>query len=331
MKRIFFFILLIFFVFIVACTPYKKISTETIEPARINVPAEVNKIGFMFSEPTGKFAVDNTNKLKLQINEELKRGIADIAAASPRFRLSSLHVLNDSELTKNVPENQYPKRKINRMANDSLDAIIVLHSFHLKDSLDEEIVFDNRNYYYYLFNLKSKALWRFYVPTSKDFVIDVFNYSEKFAWESIDYTKQKALNKLPDYSKTYHQAAYWTAVDYLKRIAPLWKSEERIIFDRGNKLFKQAYEAFQNKNWEKAILLWKKNKGHEDNELSSRALHNIAVTSELMGRIDIALTWAKKSYKVKPKPRTKEYIQRLKERQSDVKKLEKQMPYGLPD
>jgi hypothetical protein len=327
MKKLYLYITLILLGAIVSCTPYKQISTETIEPASFAVPYNVNNVGFVFKKPSGNIAVDNHNKLRLNMLEEMKKGIADIASSSPRFNLENLHVIDTGDIARNITETKYTKKEIQKITKSSkLDAIIVLHTFELDDSLKEEIIFEADKYFYYLFKIKSNALWRFYIPDSKDFIIDEYNYSEEFAWEALDYTKEKALNELPDYSKAFYTAAYWTAVDYLKRFAPTWKQEKRIIFTRGNKYFEKAFKAFQEKKWEKAVVLWKKTKDHRDNELRSRALYNIAVTSELMGKVDLAIVWAKKSYKAKPKPRTKEYIERLQERKEDIKKLRKQLP-----
>jgi hypothetical protein len=44
-----------------------------------------------------------------------------------------------------------------------------------------------------------------------------------------------------------------------------------------------------------------------------------------MGKVDLAIKWAEKSLSVKSKRRTKEYLEKLKERKKNISKLEQQV------
>jgi tetratricopeptide (TPR) repeat protein len=258
--------------------------------------------------------------------EELKYGFADVLANSPRFNSNEIVVPDSEDIQKYLEKDTLQWLDMKALADSfNVDAVFYLDSFSLASTLDDERVREHGGLFYHLtFQIISTAHWIIHYPYL-NIVIDDFKYSEKFVWEAYDYEKEEAIRRLPDYDKTFLEAAYWTGFDYGKRILPTWKKTSRSYYTMGSEYFKKATEMVDSNKWEKAIELWKHNLNHTDAEVVSRAAFNIAFAFEMMGEINLALKWARKSYDVKPKRRTKEYIDELLERKKAMSKLEKQV------
>ena len=320
---IFFFL----FLLLARCSPIKEIETETLQSAKISFPEHFTKIAFLFSYPQNDFEPVNKENFKDEILKELKFGIAEITDNSPRFFPENILLLNLSELNLTDSTDSINTRKLTNIADSlQVDGIILLKKFSLDSRLKKEHdSYDYVDEYYLNFKITSKAKWKIFNRLNREF-IDTYDYKENFIWESLANSRIRAIADLPDYHKTFKEAAYWTGYDYAERIFPVWEENIRIYYARGNEVMNKAQEKVENNNWKEAIRLWKRNLTHPEDEMVSRSAYNIALAMEMMGEIDLALKWAKKAYEINNKKRALKYYEHLKERKEELSKLEIQLP-----
>ena len=323
---------LIFFAFILfllfsKCSPIKEIETETLQPAKVNFPEHFTRIAFLFSHPDNDFELVEKESFKNDILKELKFGIAEITDNSPRFLPENILLFNLQELNLvDTTENINTEKLLNLADSLQVDGIIFLQRFSLDNRLKKESnSYEYVDEYYLNFKITSKAKWKIFSRQKRKF-IDSFVYSENYIWESLANSRIRAIADLPDYHDSFKEAAYWTGYDYAERIFPIWNKNKRVYYARGNDVMKMAHEKVENNNWKEAIRIWKRNLTHPEDEMVSRSAYNIAFAMEMMGKIDLAMKWAKKAYEINDKKRAMEYYKLLKQRKEELSKLENQLP-----
>ncbi|MGM0496488.1 MAG: DUF6340 family protein [Bacteroidota bacterium] len=320
-----YFIIFISLVLLAGCSPIKEVETETLQPAEITFPAHFSNIAFILSYPDNEFELVNKESFKDNILKELKYGIADITDNSPRFLPGNILLFNPSELNIVESTDSIGTDKLYYIADSlQVDGLIFLQKFSLDSRLKKEYNYDYGEYYLN-FKITSKASWKIFSRLETEF-IDSFDYSEKYVWESLSSSEINAIAKLPDYPDSFKEAAYWTGYDYANRIFPIWETNKRVYYARGNKVMRSAKEKVENNNWKEAIRLWKRNLSHPEDEMISRSAYNIALAMEMMGKIDLAMKWAKKAYEINNKQRAMQYYEDLKQRKEEMSKLENQLP-----
>ena len=77
-------------------------------------------------------------------------------------------------------------------------------------------------------------------------------------------------------------------------------------------------------DWDKAIKIWKSATDDEDYKVVRKAYYNLALASEIKGKLDTAIDYAEKAEQMGEK-RATSYISTLKKRQRDEKRLQEQL------
>jgi len=102
-------------------------------------------------------------------------------------------------------------------------------------------------------------------------------------------------------------------------MAVRWHTERRKYFPGGNDKLKEAGQLINNGKPEAAIKLLKEIADKtKSKSLKSKAQLNIALSYEIMGYIDQAISWALKSYETYYRPLTYEYLEILKRRKNKL-------------
>jgi hypothetical protein len=136
----------------------------------------------------------------------------------------------------------------------------------------------------------------------------------------------RAIRNLPRAVDALREAAYNIGWRYGKRISPTWIDEPRFYFRSGNKGMRQAGKKAGAGDWNGAAEMWKEIAYLENENAAAKACFNMALVCELEDLLIPALDWAVKSYSIRQKSLTKEYIELLQRRYSDRKRLRSQIP-----
>ena len=310
------------------CTPQlKTLTIETIEPSTINFPKNFNKIAFVnFESDINNDGTIDTMLYEL-ITNEMALGFRDAIYSAANIDTADFLYDKDFPDKKDYYTNSTINWRYleNISGHSKADIFIMLDSLNLTMESDQFSIgtYDAREYYIYR-ELAIKAYWKVFDLVKKE-QLDSYIYSDTLFWSGTSYSINRLKEELPSVERSIRETTYFSAFDYANRIFTRWQKESRQYFITGNKDFEKAAEFVEQNNWIEAAELWDKYLNDTDREIASRANFNMAVASEILGKLDLALKYAAQSYKIKNKSRTKYYIQILQTRIKEVEQLQNQL------
>lgn len=326
-NRIYFILIIQAFLFQNCAPQIKTLTIETLTPSSINFPKNFNKIAFINFENDINNNGNIDSMLYNLITNEMALGFRDAI-----FSAASIDT-SDFLFVKGYPEKNYFYLKSginwrylkNISESNIVDVFIILDSLNLTMESDQFRIgsYDNSEYYAYR-EIAITAYWKVY-DLFKNEQLDHYVYTDTLFWDATAYNLTAIKEKLPSVARSIRETAYFAAYDYANRIFPSWQKETRQYYVTGNKDFEIAAKLVENNKWIEAAELWDKYLNDTDREIASRAAYNMAVASEMLGKLDLALEYAARSYKIKNKSRTKYYIQILQTRIEEIEQLKNQI------
>ncbi|MFC2152269.1 DUF6340 family protein [Bacteroidota bacterium] len=325
--RILTFISGILLIILQSCNPLSSIQIETIIPAEIDFPGNFNKVVFV-NLTTDINHDDITDTLLYNIiTEEMSLGFMDAIQLSAGIDSTNfLYVKGFPDRDKLYTQDTVSWKYLENISGKTnADIFIVLDSLNLAMVSD---IYTDYGYvpaeYYKYRELYANIYWSVFDIVEKR-RLDKYHYGDTLLWDATGYSKVEVERKMPSVERSIREASYYAATDYADRIFPGWKLETRYYFHLGNKDFEQAAQYVKEYKWNEAIDIWEKYFDDIDKEIASRACFNLALANEMLGNLDLAIAWAESSNNIKYKSRTRYYISKLKSRQKELKKLEKQI------
>lgn len=262
-------------------------------------------------------------------------GMIDIMSQSPRFKLMRL----DIDMLKGSGTGQFPeplsRAKINEVCQrNNLDALIALEAF---DS-DSRVVFTPitirtrvaKDVFQDLpgFRADSRmnvtAGWRIYNNKS-EVISDEHRYNDFLAFSAQGLTQPEAIAGLPSKFDCLVKTGFHAGQMYGRRITPLWVTESRRYYRKGNEELERAGRMARAGNWESAAEIWKKEALNKEVKMAGRASYNMAVFCETRGNFDIALEWCQKAYGEFGNKKARAYSDLIRRRMQDRNILRQQM------
>ena len=166
--------------------------------------------------------------------------------------------------------------------------------------------------------------WRVYDPYSRR-IADELVFSDHVV------SSGKGINPIKAYEAilgrkeaVLHQSKY-TGMDYAQRLIPYKHRVNRDYFVRGTENFKIAQRRAQAGDWDGAAELWKLETSNTDPKVAGRACYNMAISQEINGDLDKAINWASKSYTDYKINDALSYLNILKYRVNQQRRLEAQL------
>ncbi len=308
------------------CSPLKTLTIETIAPSTVNLPRNFKKIAFINFETDLNNDGEIDSVLYKIITNEISLGFRDASYTSAGVDTSDfLFVEGYPELKKFYFTDTIDWQYLDKISEkQSTDIFIVLDSLNISMETDQFLIGYYDPQYYTYREIAIKAYWKVFDILAKK-KLDQYIYTDTLIWDATGYHEPTLKDKLPSLERSIRETSYFAAIDYANRIFPSWQTETRQYFISGNKDFEKAAKLAEQSNWLEAAELWDQYLNNIDREIASRANFNMAVASEILGEIDLAVKYAVKSYQIKSKSRTKYYINILKKRQQEIKKLQKQL------
>jgi hypothetical protein len=172
--------------------------------------------------------------------------------------------------------------------------------------------------------------WRLYDPKTR-IILDEYITDDYLERTGSGNTERAAINNLPSQLNVTRDVAYNVGIEYGARIAPIYVNVSRNYYHKAKgykSLMKQASRHLVARDIDKATQIWKKVIAMSGNnkKAAGRAAYNMAVASEINGNLDIALDWAEKAWTQYGNKKARDYINVIKMRQNDVRKVDSQMP-----
>ncbi len=166
--------------------------------------------------------------------------------------------------------------------------------------------------------------WRVYDFKNK-VIVDEFKGTDYLDFTGVGGTPQIASSNLPNKREAIKRTGYHGGSAYGYRIAPQWVTLHRDYYIKGSQRLKQGKRLARVGDWEGAAKIYQQAYKSSSRKESGRAAYNMALVSEVLGNLDAAKEWAKKSYTEKGIKRGLAYSRAIERRMRDEKVLERQM------
>ena len=314
-----------------SCYSVKQLEIEVLEPARIELPDELNSVS-LINRSEYPYLESASNPLEI-----IKSTNLDIdSLASSEFLVALSNVLVSSPILDHQPPFDMrrfkpldPLTQLNWTTLKTIcdtagtDGVISLEYFYIKDTLWVNYL---PEYYTYesVLRFHNFSLWRIYNPYEQK-VVDEYLVKDTLYWTSFGNNSDELVKGLPDKLSAAFESCFIAGEEYGFRITPVWIPVKRFYYTGTGKRMQEATEAFATDSLDKAIENWKELATVARKPLAARAAFNMALASELQDQLDVAVEWAIKSYFLDKKTSTKKYIDILTERRKKKEILEKQI------
>jgi hypothetical protein len=342
MKKIYGLSILILLMLGTGCVPMKEIDVEVLIPAEITLPLDVQQLAFLNHSVIPRLLHPDSTKwtdeeyyiLDTIMNNWMFQGIRQSMKESPLYDLDTIRIIRSRRYdTSGVmdPLTDYYLQRL-KMVHPA-DAVISLDYYDLKDSSTVYMIAAENSSTYTEFavqaylGLYTTSLWRIY-DLIRDTIFDEYIIRDTLTWYHAAETVESAVDGLPKAVDALRAAAFNTGTIYGNRISPGWMEVQRYYHSSGGREMRLAANKAARDDWSGAVLIWEKLAYSENLFVASWASFNMALVCEIEDRLIEALDWAIRSYSIKQKPLTREYIDLLRKRYEHEQKLRKQVPAG---
>jgi tetratricopeptide (TPR) repeat protein len=243
-------------------------------------------------------------------------GIEVALDRAPLYNMFSLTQLLDGsgemdlvellDKSQNSSTNYYQRMVLSQQrANELLqrynvDALLVLNQLVLYDVV-EAFLTEEGGYYAYM-QAFAQSHWNVYYADRRP--VRTITQADTLVWESdIEYTRTRALNKLPNRQEALLYLASEVGTKLGQSLVPSWEPVRRYLYDDDHAYVQQGLEAFRYQRWQEAILYWQsvanteggkssnssnRSKRGKENKAAAVATANMAIAYELLGDYDSA-------------------------------------------
>lgn len=329
-----------------ACT--RSTSLTVLQPAQFKVPDHIAKIAVIDrSKPSngwlnvleGLFTGEAIGQDR-RSREEAVQGLTDALQRTPRFRVISTGVeMTGSKAGGSLPA-PLPWSEVERICADyGADAIVAIESFDSDNNTSTRIRQSKKKnkdgttttITDYLAEMRTAVRmgWRFYDPKSK-IIFDEVVTDDFLENNASGGSERSALSSLPSQISVTRKVAFTVGQEYGMRIAPVYISVKRDYYTKAKGFSTQMAQAnrfAQAGNWDQAAEIWKKVEAiaRDNPKAAGRAAYNMAIVAEIKGNLDLALEWAEKAWTQYGNKKARSYIEIIRQRQNDARKVEDQM------
>ncbi|MFO7655480.1 MAG: DUF6340 family protein [Bacteroidales bacterium] len=327
-KKIIFFIII---AAVSACSPYSVTKISALIPGNAPIPTDVKKISLAliqneFTMPKGR--LDSINNLKLDpgfnyymLAKDMLYGMRDELVQSPKFDSVIISKNSDFRAIKSTREPNW-NDIIRICRNDSCDALLLVDSFVLKDSLSI-IPFEESCFVEY--HIKINLQYSLYYPRQLE-ILYRHSDSHLLKYSEVGNDCNMALNQLPEGGDLIVQLFYETGQKAVDGIAPVWQDDiVRVYYASNNKLLRQGAWHARRESWIEAAEYWRKAVDLKNKTVSAKAALNMALVCELQNLPEVALEWIEMSDSIKTTNLSKQYRKIIETRLKHYRYLDKQM------
>lgn len=166
--------------------------------------------------------------------------------------------------------------------------------------------------------------WRIYDPATKQ-ILDNQTFNNNLTNSGSGINPMKAIKTIMNRKEQVVQASSNVGSYYARRITPQSKRVKRDYFVKGTDKFELAMRRAQSGKWDSAAELWQQEVSNSDGKIAGRACYNMAIINEINGDLDKALEWAQTSYSEYDTKEALRYINILKYRKSQMRRLDSQL------
>lgn len=298
-------ILLISGVVLSSCSGMLYTTIDVLRPAKVSFPVDVNNLLIVNNAASQPQSYGHKTVL---FNENQKSVTVD-ADSLPVFALASFaesvlekeffnsvnlehQSINNKEdfFSVSLPEAKQLKELLEKYG---ANGIITLNRVLVHDQLGETYDEENATFIAYL-EARYEYNWSIHFPI-KNHIFSLVTKDTVY-WESESYSRQRAMNGLPDRRNALIDGALITGKRAVNQFIPFWEQADRYLFDMSDKVFKSGLDSVYVKNWDGAVQVWTGlMKSVKNQTKKSKIAHNLSVLYEIKGDIKQAYDYSNKA------------------------------------
>lgn len=354
-------IIALFLLTLSSCQSLEQISIDYLQPAELCFPPQIRTVAIVNNTSntpdnklTPKSTKNNTNVSIVSQATAYANGDAKIATELLAEEIAEQNyfdkvVICDSALRANdklARETSLSQEEVRKLTTDlEVDLIIAIEELQLKATktvrfLHEFDCFQGAT------DVKVYPTVRIYLP-ERSKPINTLHPTDSIFWEDFYATATEATTYMTSDKTILKEAAEFAGITSARYIVPTWKTSTRYLYVGGSVQMRDATVYMRENTWDKAYELWHQAfESTKNKKKKMRAALNIAVYYEMKDSLLLAEEWAGKAQKLAAEidkkdtatntPRsiindmpnyylTSLYLVELKERNSQLPKLEMQM------
>ena len=256
-----------------ACTTLQPISYERLQPADVNFPGQIRKVGIVNNMPP----VHQDNK-HVDYKSASLEGDGEVAVEALAQEVVTVDyfdqvILYDQRVRKSASplDLPIPKETADELIR-TLDVDMLLAMERVNVQLKESVMFIPESYAT--------------VPAVDGIVTSVVRAYLKQREEPM-FTVQKTdtlcwmITSKLTLGDVVKEVSEYAASMPIQNLLPYWRDVERYYFDGGNVEMRDAGVYVREQNWEEASVLWKQLYDVKKGKTKMRAAYNLAVYSEM--------------------------------------------------
>jgi hypothetical protein len=161
--------------------------------------------------------------------------------------------------------------------------------------------------------------------------IDLNEFQISYYFDRIDTISWEAGVKTPWRNKAIPIAAEISGANFTKFLTPHWLGVQRFYYRSKHVELVKTDKLISEGKWIEAAKIWKANVDNPNKKIAAKSMFNMALASEIEGRLDAAIDWAVRSYHVFGSENEihehncLDYIKILSQRISDIRRIERQL------
>ncbi|MFT6142744.1 MAG: surface antigen [Myxococcota bacterium] len=331
-----------------ACMP--KTSMRILEPASVDVPADIQVIGIV-----DRSSARNAGETVLGVLEGIVTGeslgadtqgrqaameaAVRILEESPRFEV--VRVSDAQRGRTSLFDREMDHNDVRRICDQAgCDALLSLEAFDsdtrmqingvtvntltnpeaLKRRIADLDVSDVRA----TSDTTVMASWRMY-DADQDRVVDELRDRERtWNWQGSG-SLVDVRRAMPMAGSAVGRAGAGVGAEYASRIAPSWQWVQRRYYGGGSPELRSAKRYVRAGDWDGAMRIWEDQSNNPDPKVRGRAAYNMALGSEVKGDFGGALEHAREAAVALHNGKSRRYVFTLEQRERDEARLARQM------
>ncbi|MGQ8335379.1 DUF6340 family protein [Sunxiuqinia sp. A32] len=335
-------LLLSLVVVIQSCTSsFKSVYIETARPSESMLPNDIVSLTLMNRSITNEFEnypKDSIQKFFYKQKFQLSSILLDSMAADTTLKVLGELLFESGRYDVVIPEerNIYRGLRFYKIGQDlnwdyvenicelyNTDALLVMERYYNKISTEFGISGFSYNGDEVLeasIDSKYDAVFKIYDPRKKE-IVKKMVISDTIYWYNDGTTQAEVFGNLPPIKEVLLNTGIQVALDMDDRLSPSWRSEHRGYFSINNES-SEIINYINEGDWENAYNYWLNFTDDDNKGIRSKAEFNMALSSEMLGDIDEAIEWAKKSYFTQYRKQTEDYLSKLSKRKEYLQKFE---------
>ena len=266
--------------FVSACSSLQPFSYERLQPADVNFPGQIRKVGIVNNMPPVHQDYKNVNYKSASLEGDGDLAVEALAQEVVAVNYFDEVVLYDKRVRKSASplELPIPKETADGLIR-ALGVDMLLAMERVNVELKESMIY--------------MPEWNNAVPAVDGIVTSVVRaYLEQreeplFTVLKTDTLCWEITPKLT-FGDVVKDVSEYAASMPIQNLLPYWKEMERYYFDGGNVEMRDAGVYVREGEWEEASMLWKKVYDKKKGKAKMRAGYNLAVYSEMKNDFEAA-------------------------------------------